>query len=184
MNSIDIILLALACGLVVIGMLKGLVRVLVGVAALVAAFALAARFHEPLATQIGGVDMTDGWLPILAYLLIFVAVMLAGGLIAYLVRRLVKVAMLSWLDRLAGATLGLFAAAVLAGVLVLPFIAYMPNSEHLLGRSRLAPYVVVVGDLATSLAPEGLSERYRRNLQSLREGWRKRVKEDGERPAI
>ena len=150
---------------------------------MVAAFALAARFHEPLAARIGGVELTDGWLPILSYLLIFVAVMLAGGMIAYLVRKLVKAAMLSWLDRLAGATLGLLAAAVLAGVLVLPLIAYMPNSERLLGRSRLAPYVVVVGDLATSLAPAGLSERYRRNLQHLREGWRKQVEED-ERPAI
>ncbi|MDH3626915.1 MAG: CvpA family protein [Acidobacteriota bacterium] len=181
MNTIDIVLLGIACALVIVGMWKGLVRVLVGVAALVAAFALAARYHAPLAERLGGVDLSDGWLPILAYLLIFVGVMLAGGLIAFLIRRVLKAAMLGWLDRLAGGALGLLAAAVLAGVLVLPLVAYMPNSSGVLRGSVLAPYAVVVGDLATSLAPSGLSDRYRENVKDLRREWQR---QDDQRDAI
>ena len=59
MNTFDVILLVVACGLIVLGMVKGLVRILIGLAALVAAFAVAARFHQPLSREIGFIDIGD-----------------------------------------------------------------------------------------------------------------------------
>ena len=90
MNTFDIILLVFACVLVVVGMFKGLVRILLGLAALVAAFALAARYHEGLADRLGGVDISIEALRLVAYLLIFIGVMLAGGLVAFFARRLLQ----------------------------------------------------------------------------------------------
>ena len=174
MNSFDIVLLVLACVLVVIGMAKGLVRILIGLAALVAAFALAAIYHQPLADRLNfeiSVEATR----LISYALIFLGVMLAGGLIAYLVRRLLKAAMLSWADRLGGAALGLVAAAVAAALLVLPVVAYSPHGTRLLGDSLFAPYVTAVADLANELVPEELSQRYLDGIEDLREFWREQV---------
>ena len=171
MNVFDIVLLALVCCLVLIGMIKGLVRILVGLAALVTAFVLAASYHQPLAERLGGLEMRAEPLKLIAYVMIFLGVMLAGGLLAYLSRRLLKAAMLSWADRLAGAALGLVAAMLVAALLVLPLVAYSPYSQRLLARSVLAPYVVLVADMANALVPEELSQRYRLGIEDLRRRW-------------
>jgi membrane protein required for colicin V production len=173
-NGFDIVLLVLACLLVVVGMVKGLVRILIGVAALIAAFAVAARYHQPLADRLSGLEIGAEPLRFIAYLLIFLGVMVAGGLIAYLARKLLKAAMLSWADRLAGAALGLVAAALTAALLILPLVAYSPYSERVLASSILAPYVTVVADMANSFVPEELSQRYREGIEDLRRYWRER----------
>ena len=171
MNEFDIFLLALACVLVVVGMIKGIVRILVGVAALVGAFALAAYYHRPLADRLHVLDVSEGGLRLIAYGLIFIGVMLTGAVIAYIVRKLLKAAMLSWADRTAGAVVGLVAAALAAALLVLPIVAYSPWGEEALTDSVLAPYVLSVGEAAATLAPEEMADRYREGVQNLRRIW-------------
>ena len=173
MNTFDIVLLTFACVLVVVGMFKGLVRILLGLAALVAAFALAARYHEGLADRLG-VNVSIEALRLLAYLLIFLGVMLAGGLAAYLARRLLKAAMLGWADRLGGAALGFAVAMLAAALVVLPVVAYSPYGERVLAHSVLAPYITVVADIANSVVPEDLSSRYKEKVEDLRRYWQER----------
>ncbi len=177
MNYFDIFLLAMACVLVLFGVLKGLVRILIGVAALIAAFALAARYHAPLAQRLSLFDLGFEPRSLISYLLIFVGVMVAGGLLARVVRRLLKVAMLTWADRLGGAALGLLTALLIAALLVLPLVAYSPYSERILAQSVLAPYVTVVTDAANMLVPDDLSRRYRQGVEGLRRLWREHVDE-------
>ena len=174
MNEFDIGLLILLGFLVFLGLIKGLARLLVGIGALVAAFWLAAYFHQRLAQDLSWISTSEPLLKLLSYLLIFLGTMLAGGLVAYLLRKLLKAAMLGWADRLAGGAVGLAAAMLVAALLLLPLVAYSPMGESLLRDSVLAPYVVVVADMANRLAPVELSENYRKNVEQLRQLWRER----------
>jgi membrane protein required for colicin V production len=171
MNVFDIVLLVLACGLVLLGMMKGLVRIVIGLAALLAAFFIAASYHQPLAQRLGGLELRVELLQLVAYGLIFLGVMLTGAILAYLARKLLKAAMLSWADRLGGAALGLVAAMLVAALVILPLVAYSPASQRLLAHSVLAPYVVLVADVANALVPDELSQRYRQGIEELRRRW-------------
>ena len=172
MNGFDIVLLALACGLVVIGMVKGLVRILIGLAAIVFAFILAAYYHQPLAARLAESNVPGELLRLASYAAIFLGVMIVGSVIAFLTRKLLKVAMLGWADRLAGGLLGLAAAFICASLLIVPVVAYSPKGASMMRESTLAPYVTVVADLVRPLVPNGLSERYRERVEQLRELWR------------
>ena len=99
MNGFDLALLLFAGILALVGLSKGLLRILVGMLALIAAFVLAARFHEPLAQQIAGLELPAGALRLIAYVSIFMLVLLAGGLASFYGRRAIRAAMLGWLDR-------------------------------------------------------------------------------------
>jgi len=175
MNGFDIVLLVLVAGAVLVGLLNGLVRILIGLAALVVAFVLAARFHDALAREMPSLGLGPQGRSLASYLLIFVGVMLVAGLVGWLARRLLETVMLGWADRLGGAALGLVAAALFAGFVVVPLVAYVPSGRGLLADSRLAPYVAVVADLALRLAPPSLSSRYESNVDELRRGWRERL---------
>jgi len=174
MNVFDVGLLVVACILVLVGVVKGLVRILIGVAALVAAFALAAQYHRPLGEWLGWSRVPDDAMMLVSYILIFLGVMLLGGLVAFLLRKLLKAAMLGWADRLAGAALGLVAATLAAALLVLPMIAYSGGSE-MLRESVLAPYVVVVADVAAPLVPDDLERLYHERIEDLRQFWQERM---------
>jgi membrane protein required for colicin V production len=174
-NAFDIALVVLCGALALVGLLRGLVRLLVGTAALVAAWVLAARYHVALAAQLDGLGLPEPAPRLLAYAAIFLATMLAGALVAWLARRLVRASMLGWADRLAGGAVGLVAAVLLAALVVLPLVAYSAPGARALRGSVLAPYVVAVAGLAGSLVPADLAERYRRGVEDLQRHWRERA---------
>lgn len=177
MNGFDIGLLILLVLLVLFGLIKGLTRLLIGMGALIVGFLLAAQFHQQLAVKLTWINVNDDVLKLIAYVMIFFGTMAVGGVLAWIVRKLLKVAMLSWADRLAGGAVGLVAAMLIAAWLVLPLVAYSPFGEKALRDSTLAPYVAVVADLAKRLVPKELSDSYNKKIEDLREYWRDRWQE-------
>jgi membrane protein required for colicin V production len=171
MNGFDVALLVLLGVLVVVGLLKGLVRILIGLLAVVAAFFVASHGHRPLAERMGTIDLSPEVLQLIAYLALFVVVLLAGGVLAWLLRKILRAAMLGWVDRLAGAALGVAVAMLATALVVLPAVAYVPGGASWLDGSRLAPYVTAVADLAVRTAPDDLADAYRRGMESLRRVW-------------
>jgi membrane protein required for colicin V production len=128
-----------------------------------------------VATSLRWINAPDEVLKLLAYGLIFLGTMLAGGLVAFLMRKVLKAAMLTWADRLAGGALGLVAALMISALFILPLVAYSQAGQDALRDSVLAPYVTVVADLANRWVPEELSESYRRKVEDLRRHWREKV---------
>jgi membrane protein required for colicin V production len=176
-NGFDIGLLILLALLVLFGLIKGLTRLLIGMGALIVGFLLAAQFHQQLAVKLTWINVNEDILKLIAYVMIFFGTMVVGGLLAWAARKLLKAAMLSWADRLAGGAVGLVAAMLIAAWLVLPLVAYSPFGEKALRDSTLAPYVTVVADLAKRLVPEELSDSYNKKIEDLREYWRERWQE-------
>lgn len=181
LNAFDLFLLVLVALLVLVGLFKGLTRLLLGIGALVAAFILAARFHGLVAASVLGVtDMPAPAANLIGYLAIFLGTMPAGALAGRILRGLLKAAMLGWADRLAGAAAGFVAALLAAALIVLPVIAYVPTGERLLRNSVLAPYVTLFSDLANAIVPEELAAQYRERMDALRRSWRQRWDAAGE----
>ena len=181
LNTFDLLLLVLVGLLVLLGLLKGLTRLLIGIGALVAAFILAARFHGLAAAAVLGVlDMPEPAANLIGYLAIFVGTMLAGAVTGRIMRGLLKAAMLGWADRVAGAAAGFVAALLAAALIVLPVIAYVPTGERLLRDSVLAPHVTLFSDLANAIVPEELADQYRERMDALRQSWRQRWDAAGE----
>ena len=124
LNAFDVLLLIFVGLLVLLGVLRGLMRLLIGAVALIAAFVLATRFHEQVAvSMVRVVEMTEPTANLLAYLAIFLGTVLAGALVASVLGRLVKGVMLGWADRLAGGAVGFVAALLSAALVILPVVA-------------------------------------------------------------
>ena len=143
-NAFDAGFAALVLVLSLVGLLKGLTRLVVGMTALVAAFLLAAARHAQVgAALVAGFEMPPLVAGAIGYGVVFLGVMLLAALILPLLRAVVRTAMLAWADRLAGAAAGLAGAVLIGGSVVVPVLAYAPTGERLLAESQLAPYAVV-----------------------------------------
>jgi membrane protein required for colicin V production len=183
MNALDIALIVIAGVLVLIGLVKGFIRLLVMAAALIVAFLVASHFHVGLAQRMTILKLSTEVLHLIAFALIFLGVMLVGGLIGWLLRNLAKAAMLGWADRLAGAAAGLVAAALAGALIVLPLAAYVPRGASLLETSKLAPYCATVADLVNVATPADLAARYKKGIEKVRKLWRGEADPDAAAPA-
>jgi membrane protein required for colicin V production len=172
MNALDIGLIVLIVFGAGIGLARGLVRILIGILSLVVAFFLASRYQDQIAAVLTSRHVSETPARIGAYVLVFVATMIAGGLVAWVVGKLLKLAMLSFPDRLAGGALGIVAALLAAAFLVHPLVASSPEGSRLLATSKIAPYVTVVADLGNAMAPDAVAKRYDQGIESLRRVWR------------
>jgi membrane protein required for colicin V production len=140
----------------VIGLFKGLVWQVSRILILVAAYVVAGRFGHDLgamlarspaggASTAGAPELPEATL-YLAYVLLFVAVLIVLSLLAMLVQRIVKSAGLSFFDRLGGGVFGIAtgASVVLFALFVLNMfargskVAEAAESSHSLRLSRRA----------------------------------------------
>jgi membrane protein required for colicin V production len=175
MNALDIGLVVLFAMGLGIGLARGFVRILIGILSLIVAFFLASRYQDQIAAVMTSRHVAETPARIGAYILVFVATMIAGGLVAWIVGKILKLAMLSFPDRLAGGALGIVGALLAAAFLVHPLVASSPDGSRLLATSKLAPYVSVVADVGNAAAPDAVAKRYESGIDSLRRVWRGEV---------
>jgi len=118
MNWVDWIVLAITAASVLAGLMRGAVRTVFSVVGIAVAFVAATR-------ESGAVGMVLArWLPDPAaaaagFLFVFLGIAFVFTLLGWLLRKLLQGLALTWLDRTAGAALGLLRAAVIVGVLAL-----------------------------------------------------------------
>lgn len=174
MNAFDLGFCILAAALVLYGIVRGLVRVVLSIVSLVAAFAVANAWHESLAGHWAASGAEASVLRIAAWCVLFVAVVLVGALLSWLAGRVLAAASLGFLDRLAGGALGALAALLAGAALAVPLAAYGGGEASLLRTSRLAPYVTAVSDWINIAVPDGLAGRYAQASASLKRTWRDR----------
>ncbi len=111
MNWLDIILIVVLALSILGGLTRGLIRTALSLAGLILGIFLAGRYYAAFGNwlPIANTDIAN----IVAFAIIFIAVMVAAGLLAFFMRRIISLVMLGWADKLLGALLGL----VLGGLL-------------------------------------------------------------------
>ena len=173
MNLFDLIVLVIVGLSGLVGLFRGAVREVLGLAALLLGFFVAMNYYaeggEALAPWITDRLVAQG-AAFFGILLLAWAVFALAGLI---VRRVLKLLSLSWVDRLGGLAFGLARGALVVSVLAWSFTAFgIPAkgvaAEELM-ESRLSRRILVSGHRIAGLFPEEFASRLKAGVQSARE---------------
>jgi membrane protein required for colicin V production len=178
MNWLDILLVLLAGASVVSAFLRGFTRELVGLAAVIAALLLGYWFYGMVAGCLEPYLSSRQLANLLGFLAIFGAVMLVGALVGRLLRAVLKVAGLSFFDRMLGAGFGFVRAVLIAAALMTAFLAFAPGRKtpRAIVESRLAPYVMAAGRACVAMAPHELRDGFHAGYGEIRELWQGSLK--------
>ncbi len=168
MNWPDWIILGIIIASTVTAITQGFFREALSLAGVVAGFLVAAwGYHQvaPWFLQF----VKEPWIAdIVAFVLIFLGVVLLASLAGRLMQWMMKETGLSWFDRLLGAAFGLVRGVLMVAVLLLGITSFVPNADWLAG-SRLAPYFLVLARGAVWAAPEEVRARFEQGLGVSRE---------------
>ena len=167
MNTLDLVIAASLAGAAVYGLLRGFVRIALGLAGLAVSLAAALRLADRGPQWFTGILADARFARMMAFVVILAAGLLATALVAWLARHLVRAAQLSWVDRLVGAGLGAVGALLAIAGLLVGLTTFLPAGSPLIRESRLVPVVMGVADLAAAILPPRMAAEYQRHRRAL-----------------
>lgn len=171
MNATDIIIgVILILGLIS-GIARGFVRGLFGLAGLVLGVMIAAGNYQHAARTVLAFMPDERLRTIFAFVAILLIVLVLFSLLGRLLSKVVHLAELGWMDRLAGAVLGLLTASILAGMLLMLAVVGGVHGERFLVDSILAPRVLAVTDAVVCIFPGVAQHRIEQARDELRREW-------------
>lgn len=162
---LDIVLAIILTITVVIGLVKGLIREILGVAAAVGGFVLAGHYYQRAADLLGGLVHNAIAARFLGFLLILTAVLAVGGLLSFLLSKLMK-GTIKVLNHFLGGVFGLLEGLIIGGALVFGLLVF-PVDRAAVSESRLAPYCYGLTKTIVSLVPKDLKNAARNAYRSI-----------------
>ena len=155
MAIIDIII---AVGLLIstiVGFVRGFVKEAISIATLVVAI-WATLYFGPAAGDVfeSSIDTAEIRLWV-GRLIVFAIVLSVGGLLGWGVSRLVRLSVLSGLDRLVGSLFGVVRGVIIVALLVIGGEAIGFDNDDWWLSSRVLPYFQLVADWIKEMAPLG-----------------------------
>jgi membrane protein required for colicin V production len=168
MNWLDVVLLVILGLTVVVGFLKGFLKQIIGIAAVIAGLILAAVYYWGIAEVLKTFIRNELVANFLGFVIIFVCVLILGSLAGYLLTKAMK-GPLAFVNRLFGGVLGLVKGVLICGVFVFALLVFRVAEGALL-ESRLAPACYGITRAAVHLIPKELRDRFQSSYQEIRRG--------------
>ena len=154
MNWFDVAIIATLALSILVGLWRGFIGEVMALACWVLAFWIAWMFGPSLADRFSASISVPSVRVLLAYALCFIAVLIAGAIVAFLLRKLVSGSGLSGTDRLLGMVFGLVRGAALV-VLVVLLMKFTPVvRDDWWQNSRMLPTFDRGARWVTTMLPE------------------------------
>jgi membrane protein required for colicin V production len=159
MTTFDYILLGMLLVSGLVGVLRGLIREALSLVIWVAALWCSARFGQQAARLFTTLLDESLWQLWAGRVALFVGVLFAGSILAWIVTYFVRRSVITGTDRVLGMLFGIARGVVLAGILVLALDLGGFAAEPWWRESKLLPYAAAVGAELRDVAEEQLASQ-------------------------
>lgn len=168
MNLFDIITIAIIAFCLIRGAFKGLIGELSGIIGVVAAF-YGAYTYYPLITGYAVKWIESAAIRnLLAFFLLFCAILVVIGLLSLIIRKILKLVFLGWVDRSFGLVFGAAKGALIMAVLFIMITNFLPNNSKILKSSVSAPYIAKVAENMTVFVSKNSRKDFMKKLEELK----------------
>lgn len=174
MNWLDIVFLLIFVISMASGAMKGLTRIVLGLAATLLGIVLAVWFYASVGAYFLPYVSSETIANFCGFVTILLGTSLVGSLVSKLVAYFFQAVGLGWLDRMLGAGFGFLRATLLAMGLLVALVSFAPKppSSAVL-NSRAAPYILEAARLVIAIAPAEISGQFHTSYEEIRARWKK-----------
>jgi membrane protein required for colicin V production len=171
MNTLDVIFLILIAASVVYSLIRGLVREVSSLLAIILGFFGASYGYSRIA------EWWKRWIDnetvahIIGFAILFLLVALGISLLGKLLSRAIHKGGLGWADRFGGAAFGFLKAILLIAIILLVLTAFLPPKSKILLESKVSPAVLFITRALSILVPEKLHDLYAQKEKDLQKYW-------------
>jgi membrane protein required for colicin V production len=171
-NVLDWIVATIVVSSVVSSILKGFAREAISLAAVILGLLLASWFYPEAGSLVSEYVKTQEIASLIGFAVIFLGILLAGGIVSFVVTKFLRAVDLQWFDRLLGAAFG-FARGWLIGSVIFLGLTAFPVRIATIQQSILSPYLLMSARVLVLVTPAPLKQRFLEGYREVRELWDK-----------
>jgi len=143
LNGLDIVIIAIITISIAFGLKTGLIKRAFSLLAIVLGLSVASRTYLQSAGILENVIHNPNVCKGLSFAIVFILVAIAITVVGRLLKGMVNLLLLGWVDRIGGAVLGLIGAAILFGAILLVITKFpIAGLENWIQDSQLAPLLI------------------------------------------
>ena len=174
MNAFDIFVVVVVGFCLIRGIFRGLIKELSSIIGVFAGFYGAYTYYVKLAQLLSKWISDTGYLNIFSFLLIFCCVFIIISVLGVVIKYLLNVAFLGWVDRICGAGFGLIKGVLIVAVVMISLTAFLPKGSPLIKKSLLAPHVALVSETMAKVVSEDMKGEFAGKINALKKAWQKK----------
>lgn len=173
MNFFDIVVIGIIAFCLVRGVFRGFVREIASIAGVAAGFYGASTYHA-----VAGAFFTP-WIDaemgrnLLGFFLIFTAIIVVVGIVAALIRYVLKIAFLGWMDRFCGMVFGSAKGILICVVIFIMITTFLPARSAWLADSRLSPWLAEASRWVTLVVADDVKNSFQVKMEGMKKFWEK-----------
>ncbi|MBN1625147.1 MAG: CvpA family protein [Deltaproteobacteria bacterium] len=171
MNILDYIIIAFILLLVIRGIFRGFIREISSLAGVILGIWLGNHFQPWITGILKEYLPLQQYLPLLAFIILFIAVLMACNIIGWLLTLFSKKPFMGGADRTSGAGLAALKGLILTYLIIVLLTFYLPGKTALIADSTLAPWIIKSYQKATYF----ISPDHYRNLKDRFLGETKKI---------
>lgn len=168
MNWLDIVLLFVVLACLVFGIVKGLLRQVIGIIAVLAGLVLAVLYYKGAGNIIDSVIHNEMFACFLGFILIFVLVLIAGALIGHFSTNMMK-GSIATINRVLGGFFGVLKGVLICGILVFALQCFKV-AQPAMATSKVAPVCIYATRAVINLIPQEVKNKIDSSYKEIKKG--------------
>jgi membrane protein required for colicin V production len=171
MNIFDMVMIAVVCVCLIRGLFRGLSRELASILGILGGFYGAYLFYPHAARRLPAIIPRGAFADLAGFALVFCGIVIAVALVGVLIRYIMGITMMGWLDRLLGGMFGALKGALFVVVLLFFVTSVGGSSLPYAKGSRLYGYVAAMADSMADVVSKGLYKGLYSKVQEIKKQW-------------
>jgi membrane protein required for colicin V production len=173
MNPFDIVIIVILSFCLIRGIFRGLVKEVSAIIGVLAGFYAAYTYYVQTAKYLSRWISNVSYCNILSFLIIFCGVLIIVNILGIIIKYILKIASMGWIDRISGAGFGIIKAVLIVSILLIMLTAFLPKGSPIIRNSMFAPYITMVSERLAKVIPPSMKDQFSVKLKDFKEAWKK-----------
>ena len=172
MNPFDIFIIIVLSYSIIRGLFRGLVKEVSSIIGVLGGFYAAYSYYPLVAKLLTRIIKEQSYLNILSFLIIFCGILIVISILGVVIKYLLNVAYLGWIDRICGVGFGLIKGILIVTVIFIILTTFLSKGTPLIKKSILAPHVIWISEKMVGLVSDDMKKDFFTKLDEFKKAWK------------
>ena len=172
MNLLDMLIIVILCFCMIRGIFRGLVNELFAIIGVLAGFYTAYTYYLKIAKPLSAWISNQAYLNILSFLIIFCVVFFVINFLGLLIRYILNIVFMGWMDRICGSVFGLIKGTLVVSVLLIALTSFLDQGAPVIRDSMLSKHVMVISENMARVVNKDMKRKFTEKIKVLKKEWK------------
>lgn len=173
MNSFDILVSIIFGFCLIRGIFRGLVKEVASIIGVMAGYYAAYSYYPYVAKFLSQWISVVAYSRLIGFLVLFIGVFLIISILGVIIKYLMSIAFLGWVDRISGGIFGIIKGLLIISVLFIVFTTFLSKNTSIVKDSIVAPHLSRLSKQMAKIMKKDMKNEFNEKIEGLTKAWKK-----------